>query len=472
MNRVYIKTYGCQMNERDSEAVAAMLRTRGYAIVNEEDNADIILLNTCSIRDQAEQKALGKAGHLLKKRRKKPQLLLGIMGCMAQNRGREILDRLPDLDLIVGTQKFHQVPDHLDHIIASMEGQGPRPSTVVDLEEETGSQNTIKDHINHSQKAAAFVSIMQGCNMHCTYCIVPKTRGQERSRSIGDILEEIRELAAQGTKEVTLLGQIVTSYARREIPFKNGKSPFVQLIEQVAQVPGIKRIRFTSPHPRGFKQDLIEAYSYIPQLCPYVHLPLQSGSEKILKAMKRPYTPQRFEQIMNDLRSVCPNIYTSTDIIVGFPGETEEDFEKTRAFFDKMRFDMAYIFKFSPREGTLAAAIKDIVDQNDMEDRNQILLKILESHSLRRNRSLVGTTEEVLIEGPAKRGEGLYVGRTPGYRKVILAANERLVGQIVPVKIESASISSLFGKLKLCGLEEDDILKISSNEQPLIAATL
>lgn len=438
------------MNERDSDAVAAMLRNRGYSIVGVEDDADIILLNTCSVRDQAEQKAIGKAGTLNKRKKKKPNLIVGIMGCMAQNRGTELLDRLPDLDLIVGTQKFHQVPDHLDNLITTLQGQGPRPTTVVDLEEEDGSQNTIRDHIHTEKKASAFVSIMQGCNMNCTYCIVPKTRGRERARMIPDIIEEVEGLAAGGTKEITLLGQIVTSYGRREIPFKNGKSPFVQLIEAVNDVKGIERIRFTSPHPRGFKQDLIEAYRDVPKLCEYIHFPMQSGSDRILKAMKRPYSIERYQQIIDDLRAVVPDMYFSTDVIVGFPGETDEDFELTRKAFEANRFDMAFIFKYSPRPGTESAEnMVDDVSKELKEERNQELLKILEKSSLERNLSLVGKTEEVLIEGPAKRGDGMYVGRTRGYRKVIAKANERLVGELVRVNITAGTVSSLFGDLEI-----------------------
>ena len=454
MNRVYIKTYGCQMNERDSEAVAAMLRNRGYSMVDVEADADVILINTCSVRDQAEQKAMGKAGHLGKLRRKKPELVLGVMGCMAQNRGHDLLDRLPDLDLIVGTQKFHQVPDHLDNIIGTLQAQGPRPSTIVDLEEEAGSQNTIRAHENKERQVSAFVSIMQGCNMNCAFCLVPNTRGKERARSIEDIVEEVEELVANGTREVTLLGQIVNSYGRREIPFVGGKSPFVQLLERVNDVKGLERIRFTSPHPRGFKQDLAEAYRDLPKLCEHAQLPLQSGSNTILRAMNRPYSRERFTEIIESLRAVVPDIYLSTDIIVGFPGETDEDFEQTRELFERLRFDMAYIFKYSPRPRTAAEHLGDPVSRELKEERNQVLLKILDENSLRRNQGLVGMTEEVLVEGPARRGERMFVGRTRGYRKVIFPGRERLVGELLPIRIEEATASRLMGSLVLQGVAE------------------
>ncbi|MFW5882980.1 MAG: tRNA (N6-isopentenyl adenosine(37)-C2)-methylthiotransferase MiaB [Verrucomicrobiota bacterium] len=452
MNRVYIKTYGCQMNERDSEAVASMLRARGYSIVGHETEADVVLLNTCSVRDQAEQKAIGKAGHLATNKRKKPDYLLGIMGCMAQNRGSELLDRLPDLDLIVGTQKFHQIPDHLDNLMASLRGQGPRPNTIIDLDEEAGSQNTIRSH-HEQRQVSAFVSIMQGCNMNCTYCIVPKTRGRERGRPIADIVAEVRELAARGTREVTLLGQIVNHYGKREFPRINGKSPFVQLLEAVHAVEGIERIRFTSPHPVGFRSDLIECYGRLPKLGKYIHFPMQSGSNRILQAMKRPYSIERFTRIVERLREVQPDMYFSTDVIVGFPGETEADFEATRAAFEAIGFDMAFIFKYSKRSGTEAAEMEDQVPQEVKEARNQILLESLGRRSLERNEALIGQEEEILVEGSARKGEGMFVGRTAGFRKVIFPGNERLIGELVRVQIQRATVTTLFGELVLNGVE-------------------
>jgi len=453
MNRVHIKTYGCQMNERDSEAVAAMLRGRGYSIVAAEEDADIVLLNTCSVRDQAEQKAIGKAGYLIARKRRRPDYIVGILGCMAQNRGGDLLDRLPDLDLVVGTQKFHQVPDHLDHIMATLNGQGPRPATVVDIEAEEGSQNTIRGHINGKRRITAYVSIMQGCNMACAFCIVPKTRGPERSRPMEDIIEEIEELAAGGTREITLLGQIVNSYGRREFPISNGKSPFVQLLERVEEIPGIERIRFTSPHPRGFRQDLVESYRDLSKLCEYVHLPAQSGSDRMLRAMNRPYSRRHYLDIVDRLRAVVPDMYFSTDVIVGFPGETEADFEKTRSLFDAVGYDMAYIFRYSIRSGTPAAVLPDQIDESVKMERNQILLDLLSRHSDRRNTGLIGSVQEVLVEGPSKRRDR-FTGRTRGNRVVHFDATDRLVGSLVPVKIERATTSSLYGEVQLLGIEE------------------
>ena len=454
MNRVYIKTYGCQMNERDSEAVAAQLRMRGYSIVDDEHTADVVLLNTCAVREQAEQKAIGKTGHLAKRKRTDPNFVLGLMGCMVQNRGTGLLERLPDLDLLVGTQKFHRVPEMLDQFIASQNGLGPRPSTLVDLDAETGSEETIREHTAGARQVSAFVSIMQGCNMHCTFCIVPKTRGAERYRSMDSICEEIEELVRNGTREVTLLGQIVNSYGMRQIPYRDGVSPFVQLLERVNSIDGLERIRFTSPHPRGFQKDLVEAYGRLPKLMPYVHLPVQSGADTVLKRMRRPYTRRRFLEIVEQLRCIRSDICLSTDIIVGFPGETEKEFDQTVSLFRQVGFDMAFIFKYSERAGTPAAEMADDVPDSIKDQRNKVLLEILGESSLQRNKSLVGTVQEVLVEGPARKGESMFMGRNPGNRKVVFPATPRLVGQTVPVNVQAATVSVLTGELCLTGVDE------------------
>jgi len=445
MNRVYIKTYGCQMNERDSTAVAEMLRARGYSIVWHESEADIVLLNTCSIRDQSEQKAIGKAGHLAKRKRANPDFVLGVLGCMAQNRGADLLERLPDLDLIVGTQKFHRTPQHLDHLIASMLGQGPHPSPIVDIEQEEGSQNTIRSHHPEIHKVSAFVSIMQGCDMNCAFCIVPKTRGSERSRPMEHVVDEVRSLVDAGTREVTLLGQIVTNYGKREYRSSKGKTPFVQLLEKLHGVDGLKRIRFTSPHPLGFGKDLVQAFSELPKLGEYAHLPVQSGSDRILRAMNRPYSRDRYLRLVDSLREASPNMHFSTDFIVGFPGETEDDFERTVDLFERVRFEMAFIFKYSKRSGTAAVDMPNQISRDTKERRNQTLLRVLEKQSLRRNRSLVGSVQEILVEGPARKGDGMLVGRTRGYRKVIFPGHERFIGEILDVRIHGATVTALNG---------------------------
>ena len=452
MNRVHIKTYGCQMNERDSEAVAALLRARGYRIVADEHDCDVLLLNTCSVRDAAEQKAIGKAAAVAQRKRRNPRFVLGILGCMAQNRGAALLDALPDVDLIVGTQKFHQVPDHLENLRAAQAAGTVLPTRIVDLEEEAGSQNTIRDHVLAERQVTAFVSIQQGCNMDCSFCIVPKTRGDERSRPMDDIVRECAELAERGVREVTLLGQIVTSYGRRDYEHTGGLSPFVQLLARIDALPGIHRIRFTSPHPRGFKEDLVQAYGRLGKLCEHVHLPLQSGSDRILRLMNRPYGAARYRAIVADLRRVRPDIHLSTDVIVGFPGETEEDFAATRDLFTWADYDMAYVFKYSIRTGTPAAAMGDQVPEEVKEARNQELLRILEANSTRRTHALVGRTVEVLVEGPDRKGRR-FMGRTRGNRVVHFEADERLIGELVSVRVVEASRAALYGELELAGVE-------------------
>jgi tRNA-2-methylthio-N6-dimethylallyladenosine synthase len=443
MNRVFIKTYGCQMNERDSESVACKLQERGYAIVDHEDKADIVLLNTCSVRERAEQKAIGKAGHLAKKKRNNPRFILGIMGCMAQNLGNDLVDRLPDLDLIVGTQKFHRLPDYLDQLVDAQTDHIESPSKLLEIGEETGSENEIREHFPEHNKVTAFVSIMQGCNMNCAFCIVPKTRGKERYRSIEDIVSEVRELSANGVREVTLLGQIVNAYGRGSFPRIDGKTPFVQLLERIHDIEAIERIRFTSPHPISFDDDLIDAYGRMPKLCSYAHLPMQSGSDRILKAMNRPYTIDRFLSIISKLRSNYPTMRISTDVIVGFPGETQKDFELTKKAFSQAAFEHAFVFKYSDRSGTPAAQFDDKISKSIKENRNQELLSLAENRSHSSNADQIGTTMEVLVEGFSRKGDGRLMGRTRCFRKVVFEGPAKMLGSLVMVRIKEASPYSL-----------------------------
>ena len=298
MPKVFLKTYGCQMNERDSEQVARDLVARGYELTPDEKGADVVLLNTCSVRDMAEQKALGKMGMLARLRAGKPEMVFGFLGCMAQSRGAELV-RDTAADLVVGTQKFHKVADYVEQLVARKAAMRERLMdderfSIVDVEEEAGSQETIREHVLRERQATAFVSIMQGCNMHCTFCIVPSTRGAERSRGIAEIVAEVRELVARGVREVTLLGQIVNLYGRHEFEKRAEKSPFVQLLDAVHEIEGLARLRFISPHPIGFRDDLIAAFARLPKLMPHVHFPLQSGSDRVLTAMKRRYTAAGF----------------------------------------------------------------------------------------------------------------------------------------------------------------------------------
>ena len=410
----------------------------GHEITDQEESADVVLLTTCSVREKAEQKAMGKASRILNSTSpNKPTV--GIIGCMAQNKGEVLFEELPGLGLVVGTQKFHHVADLLNKT-----GEQKR---VIDLTEEDGSQNEIKHHLKGRNGPTAFVSIMQGCNMNCTFCIVPKTRGTERYRPMEEILEEIRKLSDTGVKEVTLLGQIVNAYGRGQFARIDRKSPFVQLLEKISEIDDIKRIRFTSPHPIAYGDDLIDAFGYLPKLGKYAHLPMQSGSDRILKAMNRPYTSERFLGIVNRLRRKVPGMRVSTDVIVGFPGETNGDFELTKKAFIEAGFEMGFIFKYSDRSGTPSVNLDGKIAQPELEHRNQELLQILEDQSYSSNRKLLGQKLEVLVEGLARKGNGQLMGRTRCFRKVNFIGDDSLIGKIEHVKIKEVSPASLSGDL-------------------------
>jgi len=460
MPSVFIKTYGCQMNERDSEAVAAQLVAKGYSLAKSEAAADVVLLNTCSVRDFAEQKAINKMRNVIgTARSEKRDQIVGFMGCMAQSRGQDLIDKLPDVDLVLGTQKFHRAAEYLDELLAG------KRTKIVDTNAEAKSEAAIREHLlNGSAKTSvsAFVSIMQGCNQHCTFCIVPSTRGEERSRTIPDIVAECRELVARGVKEITLLGQIVTSFGRRDMPSIGRAdlpvspdaqqrvpatkiSAFVQLLDAVHEIEGLERIRFTSPHPKGYGDDLVEAYARLPKLCESAHIPLQSGSDRILKLMHRGYTREKFIGIIEKLRKAKPNIGIFTDIIVGFPGETEEDFEQTLSLCREVEFDNAYIFKYSPRRDTPAADMPDQVPQEIREERNHRLLDLVNEIAARKYDTFIGQQVQILVEGPSKKNAARYTGRTRCNRIVLFDGSPRHHGQIMDLKIQRTGSFTLYG---------------------------
>src|SRR2546421_4849051 len=447
MPKFFIKTYGCQMNERDSEQVAHSLIARGYERTESELEADVVLLNTCSVRDMADQKALGKMGMLGCLANERPHVVFGFLGCMAQARGASLLKNLPHVDLVVGTQKFHRVADYVDDALErkwTRAMDDPRFS-IVDVDEEPGSQSTIRHQQLAPKQATAFVSIMQGCNMHCTFCIVPQTRGPERGRAIEEVVAEVRELVSRGVKEVTLLGQIVNLYGRHEFPKIDNKSPFVQLLESVHTVDGLERLRFTSPHPIGFRDDLIDAISRLPKLAEHVHLPLQSGSNKILKAMHRAYTAEKYVDLVRRIRRARYGIAITTDIIVGFPGETEDDYQQTRDLVEQIQFDNAFVFRYSPRRGTPAANMPDQIAERIKEERNQDLLQVVNVSNRRSLERLVGQCVEVLCEGPSKTNPARLMWRTRTNKIVVFEGSDRLIGELVKVRIEQANGFSLYG---------------------------
>ncbi len=479
MPSVFIKTYGCQMNERDSEAVAAQLVSKGYSLAPSEKSADVILLNTCSVRDMAEQKAINKMENLAGQFRKtRPEVILGFMGCMAQSRGQQLIDKLPDVDLVLGTQKFHRAAEYLDEIFSG------KRAKIVDVAEEKGSEATIKEHIlsgNAKDKSvSAFVSIMQGCNQYCTFCIVPYTRGEERSRTISDVVAECRELISRGVKEITLLGQIVTSYGKRfsleELQGRAGsplpaaltncddgahgvtrptfkKSAFVQLLEAIHEIDGLERIRFTSPHPKGYGDDLVEAYARLPKLCESAHLPAQSGSNRLLKLMHRGYTRERFFEIVEKLRRAKPNIGVTTDLIVGFPGETEADFEETLSLARETQFDNAYIFKYSPRKDTPAAGMPDQLSQEIKEERNARLLNLVNEIAAKKYERFVGQKVQILVEGESKKNPARMAGRTRCNKIVLFEGNDRHRGQLMDLKIQRTGSFTLYGDPAILNLD-------------------
>ena len=453
------------MNERDSEQVAHSLAARGYERVGQESEADVVLLNTCSVRDMADQKALGKMGMLGRLAKEKPQVVFGFLGCMAQARGASLLKGLPHVDLVVGTQKFHRVADYVDELMAKKNGRQdclPHAQnramddlrfSIVDVDEEAGSQSTIRNQQLTPRQATAFVSIMQGCNMHCTFCIVPQTRGAERSRSIGEIVAEVRDLVSRGVKEVTLLGQIVNLYGRNEFPKVDCKSGFVQLLEAVHEVEGLERLRFTSPHPIGFRDDLIDAMSRLPKLAEHVHLPLQSGSNKILKAMHRAYTAEKYVDLVRRIRRARDGIAITTDIIVGFPGETDDDYKQTRDLVEEIEFDNAFVFRYSPRRDTPAAEMSDQIEEHLKQERNQDLLDVVNKSNRRILERLVGSQVEVLCEGLSERNHARLMGRTrtnkivvfPPSKRRLTGGSEEVVGELVNVRIQRANGFSLYG---------------------------
>ncbi|MFI3291831.1 MAG: tRNA (N6-isopentenyl adenosine(37)-C2)-methylthiotransferase MiaB [Opitutales bacterium] len=437
--RVHIRTYGCQMNERDSENVAAQFKARGYIVTDDEYSADAIFVNTCSVRESAELKAAGKLGYIVARKKKsdKGYPITGVFGCMVQNLGKGLIKKIPKLDIVAGTWHTPYLVDYLEEFLAN----GKR---IVRLGEDETSHEKINMHLPENNNTVKYVSIMQGCSMKCSYCIVPYTRGRERSRPMDDIILEIENLAKGGTKEICLLGQVVNAYGRG-MPIIDGISPFVQLLRRINAIEGIERIRFTSPHPSFFRDDLINSYGELEKLCEYVHLPMQSGSPEVLKRMKRPYQAERFKEIADALRARVPNMSISTDIIVGFPKETEEDFQKTVELFKYCNFDMAYIFKYSPRKGTPSAEELDDIPEAEKERRNQILLDILQTQSVDFNEKLLGTTQEVLFEAPAKRGDGVCVGRTRTHRKVFAKLDPSRIGTLVNIRIETASVSAMTG---------------------------
>ena len=431
--KVFIKTFGCQMNEYDSDKMADVLgAAQGYEPTQNMDEADLILFNTCSVREKAQEKVfsdLGRVKHL-----KEKGVLIGVGGCVASQEGDEIIKRAPYVDVVFGPQTLHRLPELLNARAAKAKPQ-------VDI---SFPEIEKFDHLPPArvEGASAFVSIMEGCSKYCSYCVVPYTRGEEVSRPFEDVLVEVAGLADQGVKEVTLLGQNVNAYQG-----KMGDTAeicdFALLLEYVAEIPGIERIRYTTSHPNEFTPRLIEAYAKIPKLVSHLHLPVQHGSDKILMAMKRGYTAMEYKSTIRKLRAIRPDMAMSSDFIVGFPGETEEDFQKMMKLIHDVRFDNSFSFIFSPRPGTPAANLHDDTPHEVKLRRLQELQAVINQNIKDISLERVGTVQKILVEGLSKRDNGELMGRTECNRVVNFPGNERLIGQLVDVKITEAMTYTL-----------------------------
>lgn len=441
----YIKTYGCQMNVRDSNSAAALLIEHGWSPVETEEAADLIILNTCSVRDQAERKEIGKLGFLGKLKRVNPSLIIGIMGCMAQSRGEELLNRVKHLDFAIGTDRIHEIPEIVDAIRkerikhGSFERAGA-DTPGIDAHRFDGAESPF----------SAFVSIMRGCSRYCSYCIVPFVRGPERSRSISSIVDECKMLADHGVTEIFLLGQNVSAFGWDNMapPKDDATSPFADLLNAISAIDGVRRIRFTSPHPAYFSQSLIDTIARNDKVCKCIHLPLQSGSDRVLKLMNRPYDSAHYRSIVNRLVAQAPEIAFTTDVIVGFPTETDEDFNMTRDLMNEVGYDNAYIFKYSPRKGTRSSRMDDDVPQEVKEERNQILLADLEKRAESAHAHLSGRIFEILVEGPSKRNSARWMGKTDTFRQAVFTPDGIVKpGDYVRVKIGRTTPTTLYGEL-------------------------
>ena len=437
--KLYLRSFGCQMNDYDSEKIADLLTEKGYERTEDVHEADLVVFNTCSIREKAQEKVFSDLGRVreAKKEAGKDDMVIAVGGCVASQEGKKILARAPYVNIVFGPQTLHRLPQMI-----AKHAQTHKPQ--VDI---TFPEIEKFDHLAepHARGACAFVSIMEGCSKYCSYCVVPYTRGEEISRPLADVLLEVAKLAAQGVKEVTLLGQNVNAY-RGETP--DGEiADFATLLEYVAEIDGIERIRYTTSHPKEFTQRLIDAYGKIDKLVNHVHLPVQSGSDRILAAMKRGYTALEYKSIIRRLRAIRPDISIATDIIVGFPGETEDDFQATLKLMDDVGFDASFSFVYSRRPGTPAAYLPDDTPQDVKLKRLQLLQAKNEAKATEISRAMLGTEQRVLVIGRARRGEGLLSARTDNNRIVNFPGDERLIDQMVTVKITEVFPHTLGGEL-------------------------
>ena len=435
----HILTHGCQMNEHDSEKISWVLEDMGYKYTDTMEESDFIIFNTCLVRENAELKLFGQVGALKNLKLERPDLIISICGCMMQVEGPRnfILDKFRYVDIIFGTNNIHKLPQLISKHLQTGE-------TIVDIIEDTYEIPEDVD-ANRISSFKGYVTIMYGCNNFCTYCIVPYARGREKSREPEDILKEIEKLAQEGYKEITLLGQNVNSYGKTLE--REERYSFANLLADVNKIEGLERIRFMTSHPKDISDELIEAFGQLDKLSKHIHLPVQSGSNKILKEMNRHYTREDYLEKVGKLKKICPDIALSTDIIVGFPGETEEDFEDTLSLVSEVGYDAAYTFLYSMREGTKAAERDDQVDDKLKHERFQKLLDLIYPMFNENNQKAIGNTYKVLVEGTSKNNDDILAGRTDGSKLVHFQGDRDLIGSIVEVKIEEANSFTHTGKL-------------------------
>lgn len=433
----YIITYGCQMNVHDSEKLAGMLEKMGYHPAERIEEADIILINTCIIRENAELKVFGKVGSLKQLKKKNPDLIIGVGGCMMQSEEavQQLYEKYPQVDLIFGTHNIHHVPELLNRI------KEERGRVIEVWDKEEGLIPDLPSRREDEYKA--WVSIIQGCNNFCTYCIVPYTRGRERSRPPEDIVTEVERLVEKGVKEITLLGQNVNSYGKD----LEEKVDFADLLIRLDEIEGLARIRYMTSHPRDFSQKLINTIKDGKSICEHFHLPIQSGSNRILKKMNRGYTREGYLNLIKRIKEAIPDASITTDFIVGFPGETEEDFAETMDIVKRVRFDMAFTFIYSPRTGTPAAKMPEQIPEDRKKERLERLMELQNRISLENNQKLIGEVLEVLVDGESKNNPEMYSGRDRKNKLVIFSKKEGIKGEIVPVKINKAQSFTLFGEV-------------------------
>jgi len=433
--KLYIKTFGCQMNEYDSDKMVDVLHaSEGLEKTDKPEDADVILFNTCSVREKAQEKVFSDLGRVRELKKLKPDLVIGVGGCVASQEGAAIVERAPYVDVVFGPQTLHRLPE----LIAQKRSTG---KSQVDI---SFPEIEKFDHLPPArvEGATAFVSIMEGCSKYCSFCVVPYTRGEEVSRPFDDVLTEVAELALKGVKEITLLGQNVNAYLGK-MGHTSELADFALLLDYVAEIPGIERIRYTTSHPKEFSQRLIDAYGKISKLVNHVHLPVQSGSDRILMAMKRGYSALEYKNIIRRLRSVRPDVSLSSDFIVGFPGETEADFEQTMKLVQDLKFDNSFSFIYSARPGTPAANLHDDTPQTVKLQRLQRLQAEIEAEAQRISQYMVGSVQRILVEGPSRKNAAELMGRTENNRIVNFPGQPRLVGQLIDVRITQALPHSL-----------------------------